>query len=64
VFVEPWFVEDNVKRKMTTKRSEKSGGIYGQLQVKMECIPAKFQVILRMTSAAYSCRLNEFPIIL
>ena len=53
-----------MKRKMTTKRCGKSGGIYGQVQVKMEYVAAKLQVILRMTSAAYSCRLDGFLSIL
>ena len=64
LFVEPWFVGAEVKRKMITKRSEKSWAICSQPQVQMEWVTAILYVLHKMDTAGYSCRLHGLPTIL
>jgi len=59
VFLEAWFAGVEVKRKMITKGSGKSWGIYSFPLVKMECITANLLIRHQMNPAAYmaaNCR--------
>ena len=60
VFAEPWFVVVERVRKMITK-SGKSWVIYSKLQVSMEWMTVNLHVLLKVYSAAYSCKLQVIP---
>ena len=60
-FLEPWFGGVELERKMITKRSGKSWGIYSSPHVRMEYIAANLYFILKINPVAYGCKLQGFP---
>jgi len=61
VIVSPWFAGVAMERKMITKWSGKSWGIYSWLQVIMEWVTANMWVLLKMNPAAYGGMLQGIP---